>query len=323
MLSVTVANNRIHIGERFSVSFQRTLRIPDDGQEYPLPPGLGAFPLSRVQDYAELLPTSWQEHNAVFIPMYQREALWLGFDGADWKPNAVKVAVGKINAISGGGWNEQLHSDPQDYIVCPNQPWLDGINAGQGFIRQFVAMPLGLGYTVEAQVSGVEEFGGIQLLVYEPKPGRFPDQPPPKRDQKPGIFFTPSPGQVGEMGLGAGGRMKQKIYPDPYGIDTWDTQNYGSVFIHIVNSRQYQELTGLIPPPTPISAQTYTEYKLPWFDLYDEALGDVAASETLAGVKSIKEKEVEKGITPQEEVVRVDPSTIKKLRHEGSNKNDK
>ena len=125
------------------------------------------------------------------------------------------------------------------------------------------------------------------------------------------------------MGLGAGGRMKQKIYPDPYGIDTWDTQNYGSVFIHIVNSRQYQELTGLIPPPTPISAQTYTEYKLPWFDLYDEALGDVAASETLAGVQSIKEKEVEKGITPQEERVRVDPSTIKKLRHEGSNKNDK
>ena len=259
----------------------------------------------------------------MFIPMYQREALWLGFDGADWKPNAVKVAVGKINAISGGGWNEQLHSDPQDYIVCPNQPWLDGINAGQGFIRQFVAMPLGLGYTVEAQVSGVEEFGGIQLLVYEPKPGRFPDQPPPKRDQKPGISFTPSPGQVGEMGLGAGGRMKQKIYPDPYGIDTWDAQNYGSVFIHIVNSRQYQELTGLIPLPTPISAQTYTEYKLPWFDLYDEALGDVAASETLAGVKSIKEKEVEKGITPQEERVRVDPSTIKKLRHEGSNKNDK
>ena len=28
-------------------------------------------------------------------------------------------------------------------LVVPDQPWLDGINAGNGFIRQVVAMPLG------------------------------------------------------------------------------------------------------------------------------------------------------------------------------------
>ena len=39
-------------------------------------------------------------------------------------------------------------------------------------------MPLGMGYTVEAQVTGEETFGGIQILVYEPRAGRFPDQPP-------------------------------------------------------------------------------------------------------------------------------------------------
>ena len=155
MLSVTVENQRVRIGERFSVSFQRTLRIPDDGRQYPLPPGLGAFPLHRVEEYADRLPAQWQEHNGVFLPMYQREALWLGFEAAGWKPNAVKIAIGKINAISGRAWDEQLHADPQDYIVCPDQPWLDGINAGEGVIRQFVAMPLGLGYTVEAQVSEI------------------------------------------------------------------------------------------------------------------------------------------------------------------------
>jgi len=28
-----------------------------------------------------------------------------------------------------------------------------------------------------------------------------------------------------EMGLAAGGKIKQKIYPDPYGISTWDIES--------------------------------------------------------------------------------------------------
>ena len=37
----------------------------------------------------------------------------------------------------------------QNYVAIPKQKWLDGINCGDGYIRQFVAMPLGKGYTVE------------------------------------------------------------------------------------------------------------------------------------------------------------------------------
>ena len=67
--------------------------------------------------------------------------------------------------------------------------------------------------------------------------------------------------------------MKQKIYPDRYGIDTWDRENRGSVFVHIVDSESYRELTGQDAPPSPVSAKTYTEYGLPWFELYDEEKG--------------------------------------------------
>jgi hypothetical protein len=62
---------------------------------------LDAFPIHRVEDYSDRVPTAWREHGGVFIPMYQREALWLAFGGAYWKPNAVKIGVGKINAVSG------------------------------------------------------------------------------------------------------------------------------------------------------------------------------------------------------------------------------
>ena len=287
-VSIRLEDGRIRVGERFSVSFQRTLRIPDDGRQYPLPPGLGMFPVKRVVDHEDRVPAEWREQGGFFIPMYQREALWLGFDGAEWKPNALKVGIGGIDAISGLAWSPGLHDDPQDYLVCPDQPWLDGINAGAGFVRQFVAMPLGSGYTIEGQLTGEERVGGLELCVFEPEPGRFPDEPPPRLAGGAEMMVPESAASPG-MGLAAGGRMTQKIYPDPYGLDTWDQASGVSVHIHIVNSEQYEAITGELPPPTPIDARTYTERGFPWFELYDETRADLAAAERLRGVRSTGE----------------------------------
>jgi hypothetical protein len=317
MLDVAVEQDHIRIGN-FSFSFQRTLRIPDYGRTYPLPPGLGTFPVLRVEDYQERVPEPWKEHGGVFIPMFQREATWLAFNGAYWRPNAVQIAIGKVNVVTGKPWKQSLGRTEQDYIVVPDQPWLDGINAGDGLIRQFVAMPLGMGYTVEGQVTGKEEFGGIQIICFEPKRGLFPSKPP-ERDRDlacfhQAVYSCTSDGA--EMGLGAGGKMKQKIYPDPHGIDTWSQRNFGRVYIHIVNSMMYREITGLEPPPTPISAKMYTEYGFPWFDLYDEGKGDLGPSDVLAGVKSVKEKDKEKGSKPQQDdsPVQVPNGQVKKLK---------
>jgi hypothetical protein len=319
MLNVSIDKEMISIGERFAVSFQRTLRIPDDGRAYPLPPGLGRFPVLQVDDYLDHVPPLWHEQGGAFIPLYQREALWLGFHAASWKPNAVKIAVGRINAISGEPSDEVLHSDHQDYLVCPDQPWLDGLHTGQGSVRQFVAMPLGLGYTIEASMTGAETFGGIQITVFEPKPGKFPDERPVTPDTGPVRAAMPKPGGIAPMGLGAGGMMKQKIYSDPYGIDAWDQDNYGRIFVHIVNSAEFFEITGLEPLPTPIDAKTYTEYGLPWFDLYDEAKSDIAPTEQLARVKTVSARDAERGETTQTDPsVEVPESQIKRLRDNDS-----
>jgi hypothetical protein len=296
VLKVTIAEHAIRIGERFAVSFQRTLRIPDDGRTYPLPPGLGAFPVLKVANHTKRVPLIWREQGGAFIPMYQREALWLGFRAASWKPSAVKIAVGRVNAISGQPHDDVLRDDPQDYVVCPEQPWLDGINTAQGTIRQFVAMPLRLGYTVEASVSGRESFGGIQISVFDPKPGRFPDKPPIESTPHVGIGKGPQRASpvAQPMGVGAGGKMKQRIYPDPYGIDTW---------------------TGIEPPRTPIDAKTYTEHRLPWFDLYDESKGDVAPSDDLAAVKTVAAQDTERGVAvPDDASVDIAESQVKTLK---------
>ena len=160
----------VHPEAGLTIDFQRTLRIPDDGDEYPLPPGLGRFPVCHVDDFGDSVPKPWIEHGGVMLPMYQSEAMWLNFDTAfvarqGKYPFAIKIAAGKIDAVSGEGWSEHLHAKPQDYMVAPEQPWLDGFCVEKGVIRQFVAMPLGAGYSAEEQLTDKAEYGGVQILV--------------------------------------------------------------------------------------------------------------------------------------------------------------
>jgi hypothetical protein len=344
-LPVEITGTSLTIGD-LSITFHRTLRIPDDGGEYPLPPSLGTFPIHRVDDYKDKVPESWRAHGGIFLPMYQREAMWLSFHSKKhWRPQALKVAVGMVDAISGKPWSETLDGETQDYLVCPPQPWLDGINAGAEMIKQFVAMPLGMGYTIEGQVTGEERFGGIQLLAFDPKEGVFtkPKYETRLRRNSGGMVFDsvndyagddlsgdyyagdqtftsyaaplglPTDAEVSlmrsaknlpkaaEMGLGAGGKMRQSIYPDSHGVATWDEERTGRVYVHIVNSEMYKQITGQSPPDSPISAQTYSEMGYPWFDLFDEHLGDVAKSEVFDGVKSIAEMDKEKGFEGQQD----------------------
>ena len=42
----------LHPHAKLRIDFQRTLRIPDDGRDYALPPGLGRFPLRHIDDFA-------------------------------------------------------------------------------------------------------------------------------------------------------------------------------------------------------------------------------------------------------------------------------
>ncbi len=110
----------VHRDAVLRIGFQRTLRIPDDDKKYHLPPGLGLFPLRHVDDFPDSVPELWTQHGGVVLPMYQSEALWINFS-ADY-PFAIKVAAGKINAVSGGTWSTGLADDPQDYVVTPEQP---------------------------------------------------------------------------------------------------------------------------------------------------------------------------------------------------------
>jgi hypothetical protein len=276
----------VHPETSFSISFQRTLRIPDDGSDYPLPPGLGAFPLRLVDDLADSLPACWREHGGVIIPMYQAEAMWLSFEAGIY-PFAVKIATGKINAVNGGPWSRPLNKEEQDYVVLPDQPWLDGYCVEKGVIRQFVAAPRGKGVTVEEQVTGRAESGGLQILAYPLKAAKFADVS--KRVVR--MYLreqTLCEEDADFLGLAAGGRMRQHIYEDEYKIEDWDQEHGRGCFITIIDSVGWTRLTGEPMPTSPIGADEYAKAGLPWFDYYSAAPA-LDGAKVLAGVKSIGE----------------------------------
>ncbi len=296
----------VHENASCSIEFQRTLRIPDDDTDYPLPPGLGPFPLRHLDDYAARLPEEWQKRGGVIAPMHQSEAMWINFK-SDYRyrversyPFAVKIATGKICAVTGESWRNHLNSDPQDYVVLPEQPWLDGYCIERGVIRQFVAMPLGDGYTVEEQLTGAAQHGGIQIVAYPMKADRYEELIAPPKPVQDTLELSdcldPDLCMVsGSIGLAPGGRMKQDIYDDHYGLDAWDQRQASRCFVTIVNSVQWMAVTGEMPPTSPPNAKQYTEAGLPWFDYYGGDAEVISGAEKLSGTKSVAQIAGEKG----------------------------
>jgi hypothetical protein len=279
----------VHDDAEVRISFQRTLRIPDDGSDYPLPPGLGCFPLRHVDDFGGRVSGAWIEHGGVMLPMYQAEAMWVSFDSPHGYPMAVKIAAGKINAVTGKSWRKGLHRHPQDYVVLPEQPWLDGYCVEKGVIRQFAAARLGQGYSAEEQLTGKAAHGGLQIAVFPMKRAAYERMMRRERSGRWARRACLCELAAPDMGLALGGRMRQEIYDDPHGDADWDVTHTNRCFVHLCNSQAWEQITGSKPPTRPPTAKEYTEAGLPWFEYYDDTAPALAGSKILAGLKSTAE----------------------------------
>lgn len=319
---------------RATVAFQRTLRIPDDGRDYPLPPGLGCFPVHHVDDFPQV-PEAWKKRGGVMLPMHKTEALWLSFSSK--YPIALKIAAGGVCAISGRRWDPTLAESPQNYVVLPRQPWLDGFRVTDGVVRQFVGVPLGEGLTVERQLTGSEAWGGLQFQAFPMKEEIFWRERlegdleclwrsliAPAVSATPGVrpfFRMGSSASPRAAGLGAGGRIKQEITADPHGVATWDTSMTSRCFAHLCLADDWQALTGHPPPDSPPTASDYAHAGLAWFD-FNSGTPAVAGETALSGVKSVNALVEEKTgielpdnstVTPAH-VVRLEPNAVRLVR---------
>jgi hypothetical protein len=306
--AVRIDGNSLLLGGGVRVRFIRTLRLPETGT-HQLPPGLGEFPVRRVEDHLSAVPPQMRERGGVMLPVYLREAMWLSFAGSS-EPAALQVGVGKVCAVSGEPWRATLTRTPQNYVVLPRQPWLDGINSGRGTVRQFVAVPLGTGATVEGQVTGEETWGGVQLQAFGLAPAALAAWREEERARAertaagpwtagpsaaPMAFGAAPPAAPGgapraraaSMGLGVGGSMRQEVYRDDRSPADWSEEPSGRVFVHLVAPPEWRRITGEDAPPSPVDRAAYTRAGLPWYDYYDESAADLAPAGPLTGVRPV------------------------------------
>ncbi|KAL9110597.1 MAG: hypothetical protein Q9227_004955 [Pyrenula ochraceoflavens] len=276
----------------------------------------------------------------------------------------------------------------QDYVVTPNQLWLDGIALEPGVVRQFTAVPMGSGYSVEAQLSGEEITGGIQIEVTATKTfsiqqskdsiqvlvtkmsgdkskilcsatdtvlelkdeiaetegipadqqrlthkGKILDDKYTLRsygikNKSPILLSLKLTGgslrraqavRNTRMAIAAGGRIRQCIQKDTVPFEAWAPETTTVFPVHILDCGQFLSITGIEPPTTPITVESYKEAGLPFFHL-EEPESDVHGK-NLQSVLSAKQmdntKTIQKGFQPEEEDSVVKPRVIpiKALRY--------
>ena len=191
-----------------------------------------------------------------------------------------------------------MHRSPQDYVVAPSQPWIDGYCVEKGTIKQFVAMPLGSGYSAEEQITGEADVGGLQIIAYPMKAEAYRRLAAPRIAMHRVMALSDPRSEIAcgmDMGLAPGGRMRQEIYTDKFKLDNWDLEHSNRCFVHIANSLVWSDITGRKPPTTPPTAREYTEAGLPWFDYYAPDEEAVHSSGVLDGLKSVVQMGETKG----------------------------
>lgn len=324
-----VVDDSLVIGD-LHITFQRTLRVSEQGTNA-LPPGLGNFPLRTIDPMRPHLPAWIASRGGVLLPLYLREAMWLSFSTD--QPVAIQIGIGGRCVVSGEELVNALVRDPQNYVVAPTQPWIDGYKTDDGEVRQFVAVTPGSGQSAEHQLTGSDSVGGVQIQVWHLTPAalkRWRAQQNRSARHSSGIVYgaplpttsfdsivfsataPPSDGLVlysmaSPMAVGLGGAIEQEIYPDEFAAEDWQAEPTARVWVHLVSIPTWCELTGEPAPSTPVSTETYIEYGLPWFDYYDADAGDIPATETLANLKSVGELTGETGgawVHPDAPVVR-------------------
>jgi len=173
---------------------------------------------------------------------------------------------------------------------------------------------------VEEQITGAAEHGGIQIIVYPMKKERYEALMGERFDGARSLDYQLQECREPrmDMGLAPGGRMRQEIYDDRYGLDAWDQRHSSRCFVTIANSAVWTAVTGERPPTEPPTAKEYTKRGLPWFDYYGGDAEAVEGAEKFAKLVSVATMGKQKGETPLPENESVDVERIIALRNEGS-----
>ena len=115
--------------------------------------------------------------------------------------------------------------------------------------------------------------------------------------------------------------MRQEIFEDDHGLDAWDTSVSSRCFVHLVNSRSYQSMTGWRPPTEPMTVAQYVGQRntpSPTCLTVNVAapIGNAAlqGSKILARLDSVAAKKIKEDKEVDEPIVKIENQDVVELR---------
>ncbi|KAJ2971626.1 hypothetical protein NUW58_g9363 [Xylaria curta] len=88
------------------------------------------------------------------------------------------------------------------------------------------------------------------------------------------------------LGLGAGGSILQEIHADTSDPRIWDVGSSKILYVHIVNSHDFEDITGQPPPKTPVTWELYANLQLPYDRAWEQRQSDSILDVKGKGVSS-------------------------------------
>lgn len=193
--------------------------------------------------------------------------------GEESKTGAIGLAVFEPKDTTLG----IIHPKPAEgYGTSP----YDSVDYQWGCVGAASAAPMASGGDVTLDSFDVEKFAAPSSVKEKLTAARSRRR---ARSLKPTSASLSTPRKtLDEMGIGKGGKIWQKVYPDPYGIDKWRESPVAAIAVYVVNAQAFQEITGEIVP-APVDHQSY---KGAWFGLQDSQIADVAGTNKFTGLKN-------------------------------------
>jgi len=101
------------------------------------------------------------------------------------------------------------------------------------------------------------------------------------------VAFFYSMSERSPLGLAAGDKMRQEIYPDPYNLEDWGFSPAERVFETHVNAKYWLGSTGEAALDMPPTESEYSKAGLHWFKYYGIDQTELAAGKKLAQVRPV------------------------------------
>ncbi|KAF7929818.1 uncharacterized protein EAE97_009415 [Botrytis byssoidea] len=239
-------------GDTLDISFRRTILDPESGNRLKVPPDFGPLPIYPVDSYKDKFDRSISTKDGLFIPVYQREAMWINFESNGFF--AVKVIVDGVNAVSGELSTESLSKDLRRiallYKKSSIQEYILAGTLGSKMFGRFEIVPLELDSIKRIQIT-VQTLSGkvihinvsletvVNTLIHKIH----------------GITGIPCDEQ---RIVFAGHQLQRHHYSTSYGV------------VAMINAPASEIVLGMKPPSCPISTAVRKEYHCPLLSVHND-----------------------------------------------------